>query len=278
MSGEDAEMALLHKIQAAQAENQWGAATTEGEEHTQEEQAEEESSTEHKNPSVKRENVEDDDDQEVLRSLSPTAGAQDDDEYDPSSVVIPPPSAIVTLPQDSSRSSSRASVQKPKKVGGFVADDDEEDDVQPSSTGQENGALQLPVSNTSYRTLSPSPLQKSVTQEDVKSPLGQVDQNGTLSSIASSNPSGAVSVPVQAAPVSASAITSGQPKARLPHDTIGLLEDRIKEDPRGDLDAWMSLISEYRGRSKFEEAKEVYERFLKLFPHAVSETLLNNSL
>ena len=59
------------------------------------------------------------------------------------------------------------------------------------------------------------------------------------------------------------------PKARLPHDTIGILEDRIKDDPRGDMDAWLSLISEYRKRGKLDEARSVYERFFAVFPAAV---------
>ena len=60
------------------------------------------------------------------------------------------------------------------------------------------------------------------------------------------------------------------PKARLPHDKIGMLEDRIQEDPRGDMDAWLNLISEYRTRGKFTEACATYERFFLVFPAAVS--------
>ena len=59
-------------------------------------------------------------------------------------------------------------------------------------------------------------------------------------------------------------------KARLPHDKIGILEDRIKEDPRGDLDAWLSLIGEHRKRGKLLDARNTYERFLKVIPTAVS--------
>ena len=59
------------------------------------------------------------------------------------------------------------------------------------------------------------------------------------------------------------------PKARLPHDKIGILEDRIREDPRGDLDAWQSLIGEHKKRGKLEDARNVYERFLSVFPSAV---------
>ena len=64
------------------------------------------------------------------------------------------------------------------------------------------------------------------------------------------------------------------PKARLPHDTTGILEDRIKDDPRGDLEAWLALINEHRKRNKLDDARAVYERFFKVFPQAVS--LLNS--
>ena len=60
------------------------------------------------------------------------------------------------------------------------------------------------------------------------------------------------------------------PKARLPHDKIGIFEDRIKEDPRGDLEAWLGLIDEHKKRSRLDDARKVYDRFLKIFPNAVS--------
>ena len=59
------------------------------------------------------------------------------------------------------------------------------------------------------------------------------------------------------------------PRARLPHDKIGILEDRVKQDPRGDLDAWLSLIGEHKKRGKINEARSVYERLFKVFPQAV---------
>ncbi|KIW00857.1 hypothetical protein, variant [Verruconis gallopava] len=58
------------------------------------------------------------------------------------------------------------------------------------------------------------------------------------------------------------------PKARLPQDRVGILEDRIAADPRGDTDAWLSLIEEYKQRNKIDEVYETYERFLKIFPQA----------
>ncbi|KAF6235583.1 hypothetical protein HO173_006266 [Letharia columbiana] len=65
--------------------------------------------------------------------------------------------------------------------------------------------------------------------------------------------------------------TTAAPKARLPHDKIGILEDRIKEDPRGDLDAWQNLINEHKKRGKLEDARNVYERLLIIFPSAAEE-------
>ena len=65
------------------------------------------------------------------------------------------------------------------------------------------------------------------------------------------------------------------PRARLPHDTIGILEDRIKEDPRGDLQAWLHLINEHKKRGKIDDARNVYERFLGIFPSAVCQFLLD---
>ena len=57
---------------------------------------------------------------------------------------------------------------------------------------------------------------------------------------------------------------------RLPHDTMGILEDRIKEDEKGDLDAWLSLIDEYKKRGKSDEIRQVFDRFFTVFPQAVS--------
>ncbi|KAI4109008.1 MAG: hypothetical protein L6R37_000726 [Teloschistes peruensis] len=61
------------------------------------------------------------------------------------------------------------------------------------------------------------------------------------------------------------------PRARLPQDRVGIFEDRIQEDPRGDMDAWLGLISEYRGRGKIEDARATYERFFTVFPAAAEQ-------
>lgn len=264
MAEEDAEIALLHQMQMAQENGGWAVG---GGDETVEVEP---SITEHNIESSKTENVADD---QVLRALSPSgADVSDDGDYDPSSVT--PYSAVTLAVQEESRSSSRSSNRKPKTVGGFVADDSDDSEDEGSTSGQAS-ALQVPAAVTSNRTVSPSPLQNSVTQEDLKNiPEDQVDQDMEAQSSDSlpTNPSGVeqAPVPTQTTQVLNTAAPA-QAKARLPHDTTGILEDRIKEDPRGDLDAWMSLIAEHRGRHKFVEARAVYEKFLALFPHAVSE-------
>jgi cleavage stimulation factor subunit 3 len=63
---------------------------------------------------------------------------------------------------------------------------------------------------------------------------------------------------------------AGGKRKRLPQDTVGRLEDRIAEDPRGDLAAWLALIGEHKRKGKFDDARAVYERFFHIFPQAVS--------
>lgn len=121
----------------------------------------------------------------------------------------------------------------------------------------------------------PSP---KVTQNGVASPNATVP--ASLSDSAAVAPNNPLTVSqtthskpqaeVPAATQSAASPTTALPKARLPHDRIGILEDRLKEDPRGDLDAWLSLISEHRKRGKLEDARNAYERLFTVFPWAVS--------
>jgi cleavage stimulation factor subunit 3 len=271
MAEEDAEIALLHRLQAGQESVAWGADAADGVA-----EGEIPSNTEHNNKQDKKQTVADD---EVLRAYSPSgsgAVSDDGDEYDPSSVTPLPPAVIA---EEQSRSSSRASSRKPKTVGGFLADDSDEESDESSSVQISTG-LQPTVHNTLNLTISPSPLQVSVTPSDLQSPIQNQDdsQQGVLSSSTLSvNPNfpgaGTSQAPSMqktlSAGLSASVQGASAPKGRLPHDRIGILEDRIKEDPRGDLDAWRSLISEHRKRNKFDDARAVYERFFKVFPQAV---------
>ncbi|KAK5685897.1 mRNA 3'-end-processing protein rna14 [Elasticomyces elasticus] len=52
---------------------------------------------------------------------------------------------------------------------------------------------------------------------------------------------------------------------RLPHDKVGRLEDRIKEDPKSDVEAWWELIGHYRDKDQLDNARSVYARMLEVW-------------
>ncbi|KAG0137664.1 hypothetical protein HOY82DRAFT_646852 [Tuber indicum] len=68
----------------------------------------------------------------------------------------------------------------------------------------------------------------------------------------------------------------------LPWDIAGQLEDRIAEDPKADIDAWLALIEEQMKKGKMDDFRAVYERFFLVFPAAwisyVKMELANNEL
>ena len=250
MAEVDPEIALLHQLQAGQESFAWGNDGTDG-------------AAENEQPSITEDNIEQDKketvaDDQVQRALSPSG---------PGAVSDTPLLAVPIAGEEHSRSSSRASNKVPRVVGGFIADDSDEEDVSTPQAGPTG--LQVPSSNTSNRATSPSPLQN-VTNGDT---TGAIPASALLV-----NPS----VPPSVQPVTqnhllppstnTAPIQSAVPKARLPHDKLGILEDRIRDDPRGDIEAWLSLITEHRNRHKLDEAREVYERFFKIFPQAVGTT------
>ncbi|KAI5361398.1 Putative mRNA 3'-end-processing protein Rna14 [Septoria linicola] len=66
----------------------------------------------------------------------------------------------------------------------------------------------------------------------------------------------------------ASAPAVQAPPARLPHDKVGQLEDRIKDDPKGDTDAWYELITHYAAKEQYDNVRNVFARFQDVFPTA----------
>jgi hypothetical protein len=64
-------------------------------------------------------------------------------------------------------------------------------------------------------------------------------------------------------------LASAVPKGRLAHDVVGILEDRIKDDPRGDVLAWLELIDELKRRNKQDEVRRLYDKYFEVFPLAV---------
>lgn len=135
----------------------------------------------------------------------------------------------------------------------------------------------VPIQNDVQNRQSPEPVQNGVAAPDPAVSVSLPESSDIAQGNSTAETQNAQSVSQAEVPTNAQDSTAPSthvPKARLPHDRIGILEDRIKDDPRGDTDAWLSLIAEHRKRGKLEEARKAYDRFLTVFPWAVSHTSL----
>jgi cleavage stimulation factor subunit 3 len=213
------------------------------------------------------------------------ADDEEEDDYDPSSFVAPSKPSIPTAQAPL----VSAPTKQPFFKAGFQIDEDDDED------GVEHGNGQLSVAHVAdnklngnmsttagvKRSSSGTPLNTAVSVPNVS--ISHAEEKNSLNTPtpsyleerAPSNPTPLPKSPAQsnAHPTMAepsSATTSFFPKQRLPQDRVGILEDRIAEDSRGDIDAWLELIAENRSRGRLDQAREVYQRFFKLFPTAVS--------
>lgn len=192
-------------------------------------------------------------------------------------------------PPDQSQPPSGAPAQQnTKTIGGFVVEDEDEDDKgdtdyePPAVLGAEgaegaDAARQQPLSGNADQATSTPDVSLN---EPAQDPASSRNVSNSSYSPASKNAAPGQSVygsqALQAENAQESAAPTPTPdpsptsRGRLPHDRVGILEDRIQEDPRGDTAAWLELISEHRSRNRIDNARETYERFLKVFPLAVS--------
>jgi len=229
------------------------------------------------------------------------AGADDEsDDYDPSNFVAAAseptaaiaPSSIDPLeptvePVKSNASGSEppareqiptllttgGAVKHPRTVGGFVVDEDDEEEGETSGLNGSLGTTSSPkaakVADNAFST-SELPIEKATQDAGLAAPVTVSSAVAPPLSTSHRSPL-ASNVSASGTPLNFSAESSFPlPKTRLPQDRVGILEDRIADDPRGDIDAWLSLISEHRNRNKLDDARAVYERFFKVFPSAVS--------
>ena len=165
-------------------------------------------------------------------------GTEDGGDYDPESVTIGTPSQIPE--KAASATPSQRQPSKPKMSGGFLieaSDDEDEEDTEPT-----NDNSQATTSQTQNQAPVPTP-----------SPQVNI---------------GAAVVPPPVVP-------SNVIPAMTSLDPVALLEARVKEDPRGDMDAWLNLIADHRRNSRLNEARSTYNRFLEVFPQAVSDPTQN---
>lgn len=201
--------------------------------------------------------------QEPHASVDPDSSASGDSsedvdedsggEYDPESVEITTTAAPEPAPQPTP--SPRPS-KKPKKAGGFIVGSSDDEDDSPANNAA-NTLKPNPPAEVLSRSFShsPSPHSTSVPQDaGVPShggnPVAQVSFGKAAAQAAVANPTVTMS--------------------RLPTDVVGQLEARVKDDPRGELDAWLALIDEHRKRNMIPETRAVYERFFAVFPQSVS--------
>ena len=182
-------------------------------------------------------------------------GASDGGDYDPEAVT----SSVISAPEPTEaplRPSPQPLTKKPKSAGGFLVGDSDSEDDAPTSTS--NRLAATGVNSPLQKVRGHSPLQHSITTQEASQPPPSAD---------ASSPTSASVVTSRAKPGDSSrALTQSDSS----HDKVTVLEDRVREDPRGAMDAWMGLMAEYRLRNWTDEARSVYERFVAIFPQAVS--------
>jgi cleavage stimulation factor subunit 3 len=202
-------------------------------------------------------------------------------------------------PTQTSADGSAAPSKRPRTVGGFVDESEEEEEEPAAQSAEASAALLNAMGATEYpqRSFTNTP-NNTVPNPDVQLYSAQAQGPASFSAPVAVNepalsiaslPNGSTPVPAatkpgapdvmtistrpSAAPVTPAPTSASLPKARLPQDRVGILEDRIAEDLRGDIEAWLSLIEEHRRRHKHEEARATFERFLAVFPSSVSRTV-----
>lgn len=225
--------------------------------------------------------AEDDDEDYDPSALMPDTSA-----YDPSAPPMPqqPEQSTPTPSQPASQAPSRTAsaipdqktqAKPPRTMGGFVVDDEDDEDESPvaKAAGAQGVKVSAPGStHTPERSVSQTPVNALPSSSNV--PIHKAAQDQGVSGVSNGAQSALPADSAASVNPSSQTFAAAQPpssKARLPQDRIGILEDRIQEDTRGDLDAWLNLLGEYRRRDKLDEARAVYARFFKVFPHAAEQ-------
>ncbi|TKA77653.1 hypothetical protein B0A55_04619 [Friedmanniomyces simplex] len=203
------------------------------------------------------------------------AGDEDDD-YDPSSFNFGDGTnqqPAEDMPGASKATSAEPQAQeqaaKPKTVGGFIieqSDDDEDEEEDISMSGALPPPSQLGGAEGVQSGLDAVAVHEAA-GEDVHiataiSPAAAVGTQGTVSVSATPKPS----VNGTTAPSDSNAVPFTPTTQRLPHDKVGRLEDRIKEDPKADVEAWWELIQHYRDKDQRDNARRVFDRMLEFWP------------
>ncbi|KAI1173088.1 hypothetical protein F4777DRAFT_559170 [Nemania sp. FL0916] len=172
--------------------------------------------------------------------------------YDPEAVAAPPTLPPTFTPSEDHNTStvSPRPTKKPKTAGGFMVESSDDEDDAPTPHPNPPNPPNPPSTTTQPHGYAPSPLQHEAAVQDIAPPHAIPTGNGTLPTTENTS------------------VGSTNTKLRLPTDVVGMLEDRIKEDPKGDMEAWFALIEEQKRRHKIEDARRTYERLLEIIPQA----------
>jgi cleavage stimulation factor subunit 3 len=99
------------------------------------------------------------------------------------------------------------------------------------------------------------------------------DEDGTPAQTGSAPPKPSVTPQIAESSNGVPARPSTNPPPALPGlDPKAILEARVKQDPRGDMDAWLELMATHRQSQKLDEIRATYNRFLEVFPQAVGRS------
>ncbi|KAB5526391.1 hypothetical protein GE09DRAFT_1064979 [Coniochaeta sp. 2T2.1] len=187
-------------------------------------------------------------------------GASDTGDYDPDAVSSSfAPTPQIAEPAAAARPSPKPTAKKPKTAGGFVVDSDSEDEDDSTSTPGSSGGLAPPPNQTRPRTVSPLQNVTTITEASAPIPSNQAHSTQHTSLVAPSSGHDQPSTPP---------LPAANTQATPAQDKVAVLEDSVSKDPRGAMDAWLALIREYRDRSKLNDARKTYDRFLEVFPQA----------
>jgi len=153
--------------------------------------------------------------------------------------------------------------KKPRTAGGFlVGDSDSEDDDPPipASSGHASANAAKHSSSLPPTVQHAGAAKESTGASSNPTPASQV--NVAIARHSFGNGAAASSA-------SASSAAAGPATLATPNH-VAFLEARVRDDPRGALDQWLQLIAESRSKENVNETRQIYERFLVVFPQAVS--------
>ncbi|KAL8289615.1 hypothetical protein RB601_005509 [Gaeumannomyces tritici] len=182
------------------------------------------------------------DSNQQLQAASVANGdSEDAADYDPESVSLV--GAVTGLDSKPLKPSPQPAGKKRKTAGGFLVGDSDDSENEDASAP----SVQPPA--TKPLPQSPVQIHNGAAQKAPSPVLAQPAEAGA--DLDGPKPSHASVVP----PI-------------MSYDPIPALELRVKEDPRGAIDAWLSLLAAYHQRNNIQEIRGAYERFLAVFPHA----------